>query len=165
VITARRLVAGLYDRLRRRATRAWRDGEAGNAIVEYVGVAVVLLVPLVYLVVTIGRIQAASFAAESAAAEAGRIVAQAESEAAAAGPAALAVELAFADQGFDVDGASALSVACVAAPCHTPGARIDVDVAARVPLPLLPVSVAGVPTSMSVSARHVVRVEDHREAP
>jgi Na+-transporting methylmalonyl-CoA/oxaloacetate decarboxylase gamma subunit len=161
VITARRLVAGLYDRLRRRATRAWRDGEAGNAIVEYVGVAVVLLVPLVYLVVTIGRIQAASFAAESAAAEAGRIVAQAESEAAAA----LAVELAFADQGFDVDGASALSVACEAAPCHTPGARIDVDVAARVPLPLLPVSVAGVPTSMSVSARHVVRVEDHREAP
>jgi hypothetical protein len=165
VITARRLVAGLYDRLRRRATRAWRDGEAGNAIVEYVGVAVVLLVPLVYLVVTIGRIQAASFAAESAAAEAGRLGARAVGWGAGAGPAALAVELAFADQGFDVDGASALSVACEAAPCHTPGARIDVDVAARVPLPLLPVSVAGVPTSMSVSARHVVRVEDHREAP
>ncbi|MGC5629453.1 pilus assembly protein [Georgenia sp. Z1344] len=146
----------------RRAASTDRDPEAGSAIVEYLGVALLLLLPLIYLVVAISRIQAASYAAEGAAREAGRIVAQADDEASAAGPAAFAVELAFADQGFDVDGAGSLVITCEADPCHTPGARIDVEVTTVVALPLLPTSIAGVPTSMSVEARHLVLVEDHR---
>ncbi|MGO1174365.1 MAG: peptidase T4 [Actinomycetaceae bacterium] len=139
-----------------------RDPEAGSAIVEYLGVALVLLLPLIYLVVALGRIQAASFAAEGAARESGRIVAQADSEAAAAGPAVRAVELAFADQGFDVDGVSALHITCSADPCHTPGAEIDVQVATAVALPLLPESIGSVPTSITVESRHLVAVEEHR---
>lgn len=139
-----------------------RDPEAGSAIVEYLGVALLLLLPLIYVVVAVSRIQAASFAAEGAAREAGRIVAQAEDGAAAAGPAGMAVELAFADQGFDVDGAQSLTLSCSADPCHTPGARIDVQVSTAVALPLLPESIGSVPTSMDVEARHVVVVEDHR---
>lgn len=146
----------------RRSRGPERDPEAGSAVVEYLGVALLLLLPLIYVVVAISRIQAASFAAEGAAREAGRIVAQADSESAAAGPAASAVERAFADQGFDVDGTEALAVTCAADPCHTPGARIDVEVATVVALPLLPASIAGVPTSMSVESRHLVLVEDHR---
>jgi len=42
------------------------DGERGSALVELQGVSLVLLVPLVYLMLTMARIQAASFAAEAA---------------------------------------------------------------------------------------------------
>lgn len=139
-----------------------RDPEAGSAVVEYLAVALLLLLPLIYLVIALGRIQAASFAAEGAAREAGRIVAQADSAADSAGPAATAVEIAFADQGVDVDGASSLVITCSADPCHTPGARIDVRVAAQVPLPFLPAAFAGAATTINVSAGHVVLVEDHR---
>lgn len=41
--------------------------EAGNAQVEFVGVVVVLLIPIVYFIVTVARVQAANLAATSAA--------------------------------------------------------------------------------------------------
>jgi hypothetical protein len=51
--------------------------ESGNAIVEFLAVTVLLLVPLLYLVLVLARLQAATFAADSAAREAGRVYAQA----------------------------------------------------------------------------------------
>ncbi|NKY41663.1 pilus assembly protein, partial [Cellulomonas septica] len=44
----------------------------GSAVLEFLGVALVLLLPTVYLVLVLGRLQAATFAVEGAAREAAR---------------------------------------------------------------------------------------------
>jgi hypothetical protein len=138
-------------------------GERGSAVVEFLGVSLLLLVPIVYLVLTLAQVQAAAFAAEGAAREAGRILARAETLEDGAGAARLAVELAFEDQGLDVDGAGALQVSCTEEPCLAPGARVVITVATSVDLPLVPdVVVDAVPATVPVSATHVAAVPEFR---
>ena len=54
------------------ACRARSTGDEGSSVIEFLGLAVVLLIPLVYLVLTLARIEAATFATEGAAREAAR---------------------------------------------------------------------------------------------
>ncbi|WP_277212550.1 pilus assembly protein [Isoptericola croceus] len=139
-----------------------RDGESGAAVVEFLGVSVLLLVPLVYLVVTLSQVHAAAFAVEGAAREAARAVVTADSSAEGAARAAAATRIALGDQGFDVDGADLLTVECSADPCLTPGATIGVSVRYEVPLPLVPSGLRGwVPLAVPVEAAHVAPVERH----
>jgi Flp pilus assembly protein TadG len=49
--------------------------DRGNAIVEFVFLAVLLMVPLVYVLLTVFKVQAAAYAVSSAAREAGRVYA------------------------------------------------------------------------------------------
>lgn len=146
--------------------RRLRGEEGGNAVVEFLGVTLVLLVPLVYLVLTLGRVQAATFAAEAAAREVGRVLSQAEDIGTATAHAHAAVELAFADHGIDVDPARALSIECDAEPCLTPGARIHVAVAAVVDLPLVPDFLGdSLPLEVPVRAAHLAAVPEFRSQP
>lgn len=145
---------------------AGRPADAGSAVVEFLGVSLLLLVPLVYLVLTLGRIQAAAFAAEGAAREAGRVVVSAASFGEGVARARAAADLAFADQGIEASGADAVSLACEADPCLEPGARILVDVAVRVGLPGVPAVIrSSVPTEIPVSAQFVAVVDEFREVP
>lgn len=128
------------------------EPERGSAMVEFLGVALILLIPLVYLVVTLGRVQAAAFAAEGAAKDAVRAMVTAESSAAGAARAEAAVGIALRDQGFD-RGSGMLSLECSASPCLTPGGAVSAVVRVEVPLPLLPDVVRGwVPLSVPVEA-------------
>lgn len=132
----------------------------GTAVVEFVVLVVLVLVPIVYLVLAATRVQAASYAVTQAAREAGRAFAQANSPGQAASDARTAVHIAMNDQGFD--GAN-LEVHCSAA-CLTPGSRVQVRISTRVRLPFLPESwetVGAVP----VSADHVVPIDDYRSTP
>lgn len=150
--------------LRRRLARL--RGENGSAVVEFLGVALVLLIPTVYLIITLGRVQAATFAADGAARDAGRLIAQAETFEQGVAEAALAVELAFADQGLDVDGASALEVTCQEDPCLSPGAYLHLEVATDVRLPLAPPFLEdALGTTVRVEAEAMTAVDDFREAP
>lgn len=143
-----------------------RREESGNAIVEFLGVTLVLLLPLVYLVLTLGRVQAAAFAAEAAARESGRVLSQADDLPTALAHAQTAVELAFGDHGIDVAPSTALSFACSADPCLSPGGQIHVEVSAVVPLPLVPDFLGDtVPLEVPVRATHLVAVPEFREAP
>ena len=151
--------------LRRRLARL-RDRESGSAVVEFLGVALVLLIPTVYLIIALGRVQAATFAADGAARDAGRLIAQAETFEQGMADAALAVELAFADQGFDVDGPGALEVTCQEDPCLSPGAYLHLEVATDVPLPLTPPLLDdALGTTVRVEAEAMTAVDDFREAP
>lgn len=142
------------------------DREAGSAVVEFLGVALILLVPLVYLILTVGRVQAAVFAAEGAAREAGRAVVRAETFPEGAARARAAVELAFADHGIEVGAADAVRLTCERDPCLTPGGRIVVEVGTAVPLPGVPGFVrAVVPAEVPVSAEYVAVVDAFREVP
>jgi hypothetical protein len=146
------------------ARRRLGDGERGSALVEFLGVSLVLLVPLVYLILTMTRIQAASFAAEGAAREAGRLIAHAETIDDGVAAAQLGVELAFADQGLEVDGASALEVACSVPDCLEAGEYVSVVVATEVSLPLVPDFLAGsLPTTVSISADAMTAVSGFRD--
>ncbi|SDN13209.1 peptidase T4 [Actinomyces ruminicola] len=128
---------GRWARLRaRRRRHEWAlrggDSEAGNAPVEFIGWAVVLVVPVVYLLIALAQVQAASFAVASAADAASRVLEVEQGEAAVA-HARAAVGLALSDQGVDADPATALSVSCADASCTTAVVRVQ----AGVDLPLL----------------------------
>ncbi|QTE30360.1 pilus assembly protein [Pengzhenrongella sicca] len=153
-------------RSRRPARLAGDDAEAGSAVVEFIAVTVLLLVPIVYLVLVLGRVQAASFAVEAAAREAGRAYTTAATPADGARGAVAAVDLALADQGFSAaDGADALTLTCSSTPCLAPGSSVRVEVAVEVALPFVPSFVhSAVPLVIAVDAVQVAPVDAYRGA-
>jgi hypothetical protein len=137
----------------------------GSAVVEFVGLGVLMLVPLIYLVLALGRIQAAAFAADAAARAAARVVVLADSDAAGLARAADAVRLAALDQGFDVDPGQAVAVTCSHRPCLTPGSRVDVVVELEVVLPGVPGAVDRlVPAHVTVRSASSAVVDPFRAA-
>ncbi len=140
------------------------DPEAGAALVEFLGTAVLLLVPLVYLVLTVAQVQAGAFAVEGAAREAGRAMVTADSAETGAGRARAAAGIAFADQGFAAADGS-VSLECSADPCLTPGATVGVRTRLAVPLPFVPEALRGwVPLEIPVTATHVATVDEYGKA-
>ncbi|QJW38514.1 pilus assembly protein [Cellulosimicrobium protaetiae] len=135
--------------------------ERGSAVVEFLGVALVLLLPVMYLVLTVGRVQAATFAVEGASREAARAFVTAPSSDDGARLAGAAVALALDDQGFDA-GPDSLAVACSATPCLEPGGEVSAVVRLDVPLPFVPAFVGdAVPLAVPVEARHVASVDEY----
>jgi hypothetical protein len=138
------------------------DGEAGAALVEFLGTAVLLLVPLIYLVLTLAQVQAGTFAVTGAVREAGRAVVTADDTATGLARAEAATGIALADQGFDDAAGRVLSVRCSADPCLIPGASVDLRARLEVSLPFVPAGLRDwVPLSIPVEARQVVTVDDY----
>jgi len=138
--------------------------EEGSAIVEFVFLGVLMLVPLVYLVMTLGRIQAGSYAVTTAAREAGRAFVTAQGDQDAGARARAAAEVAFADQGFG--GMGGLDIGCSTSPCLTPEARIETTTSVTVPLPLIPAFARDVvPLEIPLTASHLSTVDRFRGGP
>ncbi|CAM3685179.1 pilus assembly protein [Isoptericola cucumis] len=139
------------------------DPEAGAALVEFLGTAVLLLVPLVYLVLTLAQLQAGTFAVQGAAREAGRAMVTADSSSEGVARAQAAAGIALADQGFDdVAVAEALTLDCSADPCLTPGATVGVRVRVAVGLPFVPTGLRDwVPLEIPVEATQVATVDEY----
>lgn len=154
----------------RRLVRAVRTpsshGDQGSAVVEFVTIGVLMLVPVVYLVVAVAAVQAAAFATESAAREGARIVVTTPDEQASRDRVVAAVGWALRDQGIQADPASVTRVVCSAQPCLTPGADVTVTVSVDVPLPALPVGLDElVPLVVPVSASHTQVVGEFEVLP
>ena len=125
------------------------DDDAGSAVVEFIGVALLLLVPVVYLVLVLGQLQAAAFATEGAARQAVRAVVTAGDEASGMERAAASVRIALEDQGFTED---ATTITCSDG-CLEPGASATVTVAIDVVLPGVPAWLhRAVPLAIGVEA-------------
>lgn len=116
----------------------WAD-ERGSAALEFVTAGLILLVPLVYLVLTMAAIQAGALAVEGASRQAARVFVQGSTLADAQASAGRAVEFALADYGLDMEQAS-IAVSCTPHPqdCLTRQGFVTVSVEVQVPLPLLP---------------------------
>lgn len=113
--------------------------ERGSASLEFITAGVLMLVPLVYLVLTLSALQAGSFAVEGAARQAARVFVEADDVAAAAARSQRAIEFALAEHGLD--GASAtVQISCSPHPdaCLTRQGIVTVTVGATVALPLVP---------------------------
>ena len=151
----------MHDVTDRRVT----DPEAGSALVEFLGTSVLLPVPLVYLVLTVSQIQAATFAAEGAAREAARAVVTADSSAEGVARAQAAVGIALEDQRLDDSAAAdALTLECSHDPCLMPGGTIGVHVHVGVPLPFVPDGLRDwVPLEVPVEAAHVANVDRYAQ--
>lgn len=141
--------------------RARLADEGGNAVVEFVGLAVILLIPLVYLVLTLSLMQAASFAADTAARHSARITAtESDPERRAARLSTLAQQVS-SDYGVEL-AASAIEVTCNADPCTAPGALVRVDVSIPVTLPGL--GNLGIESGVArIETSHVQRADEHSE--
>ncbi len=115
------------------------EDERGSASLEFITIGLILLVPLVYLVLTMSALQSAAFATEGAARQAVRVFVQAENEGEAAARAERAIRFALADAGLDgVE--PTVSVRCSPDPAHclTRLGTVTITVSLTVPLPLVP---------------------------
>ncbi len=153
----RRLIAGLRSRLRRLAS-VGQGAQAGSAVVEFVFLAVLMLVPLFYLVMVLARLQAGAYAVSAASREAGRAYVTAQVSEQAPARAHSAAGLAFADQGFESEGS--IQIGCDGTPCLRPEGRVQITATLWVPMPLVPTFFAAiVPLQIPVSATHLATVD------
>ena len=120
--------------------------EEGSALVEFVFIALVVFVPLIYIVAGFSAVQRGIFASTAAAREAGRAIATAPDSLTGQERALRAAELAVEDQSVDAtDLRLAFAPAgadCAAAgsyaPTLAPGEEFSVCVTVTVRIPLLP---------------------------
>lgn len=139
-----------------------RKGDAGNAIVEFVFLAVLMMVPLTYILLTVFRVQGAAFAVSSAVREAGRVYASSSDVDAAGSRAFAAARLVMADSNLDL-ARNQITITCSSDPCLAPGSRIDVRMTYVVDLPLVPRLLSDrAPATVRVSSRHVEVVDRYR---
>ena len=116
--------------------------DEGSAIVEFVFLSVLLLIPLVYLVLTVAQGQAGAFAVSLASREAGRAFATAPDDASGEARAQAAAQLAFQDYGWGIATAS------------------REEATLPVKLPLVPDFLVGaLPTQITLTAEHVSTVD------
>ena len=153
----------MTDSTRVRVASALRDithrmaAERGSAVLEFTFLALLLLVPVVYLVLTLAQLQGASFAVVGAADQAAKVYVDAPDQRTADAAARQAVRIALEDFGFSPE-LSAVEITCDPQ-CLTPGSSVRVAVELTVPLPLIP-SMPGVNTSPAVvDAQATQRVE------
>ncbi|MGZ8735659.1 MAG: hypothetical protein ACXWXO_10660 [Nocardioides sp.] len=137
--------------------------ETGTVLVEVTWLAILLLVPLVYVVLAVFEVQRAAFAATAASRAAGRAYVMAPTLAEAEARARAAGQVALADQGIAGSGTT-MQISCrPAGACLTPGSVVHVQVRAQVALPLLPPVFGDQPPSIRVDAEHTVPYGTFRE--
>lgn len=149
------------DPLRRLCTGPAR--EEGSAALEFVTAGLLLLVPLVYLILTLSAVQAGALAVEGAARQAARVFVQASGPEEAADRAARAIDFGLADYGIAPDAAS-VTVTCSgshAASCPFRNAVVTVTVRVDVALPLVP-DVLNLSQAVSVPVQATARQQVSR---
>lgn len=155
--SGRWMIARFRDRLQRLGG-AGSEAQAGSAIVEFVFLGVLMLVPLFYLVMVLARLQAGAYAVSAASREAGRAYVTAPVPAQAPTRAHAAAGMAFANQGFGEE--AGIEIGCDGTPCMRPAGRVEIKATVSVPMPLVPAFFAGiVPMRIPVSATHVATVD------
>jgi len=163
----RRCVLNMRGRCSRRlrVLRPWRGagaGDAGNAILEFLFLAVLLMIPLVYVLLTVFAVQRAAYAVSSASREAGRVFVAAENAALGRARAEQATAIVLRDSGLTAQPGT-LDLACSAQPCLTPGATVTVVLTYAVDLPLAPPFLADLaPVRVPVTGNHVEVVDRFR---
>jgi Flp pilus assembly protein TadG len=152
--------AGAWRRLRVRVVQD--EPEDGNAIIEFVYLAVLLMLPLVYILLTVFRVQAASYAVSSAAREAGRVFATAETLDDAGPRAFAAASLVMSDSDLPLR-ADQMEITCSSRPCLVPGSQVNVVLTYQVALPLVPRFFSDrAPATVRVTSRHLEVVDRYQ---
>ena len=136
----------------------------GSAIVEFVWLAILLLVPLLYVVLAAFDVQRSAYAASAAARSAGRAFVTAPDQASGYARAQAAVRLAYADQ--RIGRAPRVTITCRPRPraCLTPGSVVRARVESSVDLPLMPAALGSNTPRIEVDSEHQAPYGTFREA-
>lgn len=112
-----------------------RNHEAGNAPVEFIGVVIAVIIPVLMILVGVSQVQAARLAAESAASESARMYALSRDFGSAGETAQRTATLAFEDQGLSTTSSNPrIEMSC---PRTCAGEMVTSRVRYTVKLPLL----------------------------
>lgn len=144
--------------------RLRRTDERGSGLVEVVWMGVLLLLPLLWIVVSVFEVQRGSFGVSGAARAAARAYALAPDDVAGEQRAAVVARQALADQGLG-DVPVRVRVTCTPYPrnCHSGTSVITVRIESSVDLPLLPDVLGGGAPTFRLSADHTVPIGRYRE--
>lgn len=148
----------------RRRQRHRRD-ERGSALVELSWLGLLLLVPMLWIVVSVFEVQRGAFAVSGAARAAGRAYALAPDDAVGRARAEAAARQALRDQGI---GTAPLEVRITCTPypaaCHSGTSVVTVVVESSVDLPLMPDLLGGGAPRFAFDATHDVPIGQYQEA-
>jgi len=141
-----------------------RRDERGSALVELTWLGLLLLVPMLWIVLSVFEVQQGAFGVSSAARSAGRAYALAPNDAVGQARAEAVVRRALDDQGLEGQPFT-LRVSCEPFPadCHSGTSVITVRVATTVRIPLLPEVLGGDAPSFALDATHTVPVGQYQE--
>jgi hypothetical protein len=141
-----------------------RGDESGTALIEFVWLAILLIVPLLYIVLAAFDTQRAAYAASAAARSAGRAFVTAPDQATGYARAQAAVRLAYQDQKLDT--VPQLRISCRPDPrhCLTPGSVVKAELHSTVELPLVPAALGSNTPSIRVDSEHESPYGTFREA-
>jgi len=142
---------------------SWKD-ERGSALVELTWLGVLLLIPMLWIVLSVFDVQRGAFGVSGAARAAGRAYALAPNDAVGQARAEQAARQALADQGLP-DAPMNVTVTCTPYPhnCHQGTSVITVRVASRVDLPLLPEVLGGQAPTFALDSSHTVPIGQYQE--
>lgn len=139
------------------------SGDDGNAMIEFVYLSLLLMIPLFYALIAVFQIQGAAFAVTEASRQAGRAFVRADTPDEGLARAQKAVQLAMADQ--QVHAAVSPTFACDPSPCDlSAGQRVEVRVSYIVSLPFLG-SLLGRKAGIPVTGSHVEYVDRFKASP
>lgn len=134
----------------------------GTAVVEFIFVGVLLLIPILYATLMVMRVEAAAMASTHAVREAARAFMMADTRAQGMQQARLASQAAMQDQGFTLH-PDELHIDC-SIRCLEPGSPIRVSLDWRVDLPWLPPPLSGWIQGFPISAEQSLNVDSYRDS-
>ncbi|WP_426181885.1 TadE family protein [Microbacterium sp. TWP3-1-2b2] len=119
--------------------RLWANDDEGSAALEFITVGVILLVPLAYLVITLGAIQESLLGVEAAARHTARVIGQSGDVGSAAANSDAVLASVIDEYGMDAASVE-VSMSCTPAGaiCPSAGATVIVTVSTHVSLPFVP---------------------------
>jgi Flp pilus assembly protein TadG len=141
-----------------------RRDHRGSALVEVTWLGILLLVPMLWILLSVFEVQRGAFGVEAAARSAARAYALAGNDDEGTRQAELVARRALADQGL---GSAPLSVRITCTPypadCHSGTSVITVRIESRVDLPLMPEVLGGQAPSFALDATHTVPIGQYQE--
>lgn len=141
-----------------------RRTQHGSALVEVVWLSLILLIPLVYVLLTLVTVQRSAYGVTEAARAAGRAYVLSPNPATGWQRAYSAARIAMRDQGIGLP-AGDLRIICHPTPasCLQPGSSVEIRITFQARLPVIPKFMGHNPASIAVSARHVEPYGSYRE--
>lgn len=138
------------------------NSDSGTAIVEFLVVGILILVPLLYATLMIVRVESAAMASTQAVREASRAFMMADVASQGLRDARVASNLALADQGFQVS-EDALRISCTNR-CLTPESQLHVRLSWNVDLPWLPPPFSNYIDGYPISAEQDLVIDTYRDS-
>lgn len=137
--------------------------DRGSASIEFIVVGVAIILPLIYIAITVLTLNAAQFASNQAAREGARAFVTSTSNSSGNQRANIAVTQAFADYGL-TGPEPQVAITCDHISCLTPGGSVSVEITTQVPLPFVPRGGSPDFVTMPVTSRATLLVDQYREA-